>query len=90
MVDSSGNRSLRGFKNIGQELFGEVVAAGVRRVIFRAWFRLRTRGLVPGLFQRRFLLRAVVGLANCAWMSGGCTLVVQRVFRSGLRLFVMF
>ena len=25
MVDSSGNRSLRGFKNIGQEFFGEVM-----------------------------------------------------------------
>lgn len=31
-----------------------------RRVIFRAWLRLRARGLVAGLFQVRFFFRAVV------------------------------
>ena len=43
-----------------------------RRVILRAWFRLRARGLVAGLFQVRGV--------NCAWVSGGCTLVLQRSF----------
>ena len=76
MVDGSGNRSLRGCKNIGQELFGEVVAAGVRRVIFSAVLRESFLGLVSNFSQVRFWLRAVVRLANCAWVSGGCRLVL--------------
>lgn len=29
----------------------------VRRVVFRAWFRLKARGLVAGLFQVRFFVQ---------------------------------
>lgn len=49
-------------------------------MILGAWFRLRARGLVDGLFQMRFLFRAVMRVANCALVSGGCTLVVQWSF----------
>ena len=38
---------------------------------------------------RRVVLRAVVRVANCVWVSGVCTLVVQRSFLVVLRLFVM-
>ena len=37
----------------------------VRRVVLRAWFRLRVRGLVSGLFQVVCLFRAVACVVNC-------------------------
>ena len=52
----------------------------VRRVIFRVWFRLRARGLVAGLFQVRFLFRAVVRVANCAWVSPVVRLLCNGLF----------
>ena len=51
---------------------------------------MRARGLVAGLFQVGVFFRVVVRVVNCAWVSGGCTLVVQRSFLVVLRLFVMF
>ena len=42
----------------------------------RAWFRMRARSLVSGLFQRRFLFRTVVKVVNWSLVSGGCRLVV--------------
>ena len=55
-------------------------------MIFRNWFRLRTRGLVSGLFQVRCLFRAARSVANCVLVSGGCTLVVQRSFPVGVEV----
>ena len=37
-------------------------------------------GLVSGLFQVRFLFRAVARVVNCPGVSGGCVLVLQGSF----------
>lgn len=53
-------------------------------MISRVWFRLRVRGLVAGLFQLRFLLRAAVYGELCMGEPGCYALVGQRSFPVGV------
>lgn len=57
-------------------------------VIFSPWARVSLRGFSAGLTQVWWWVRAVMSVGVLLGGEAGCTLVWQRFFWCGLRLFV--